>query len=666
MKKVLIGVAVLVLLLIAAAIATPFLISKEWVVAVALEQVKAKTGRDATVKGPIKLGYFPLQIDASDVALANVPGGTAPNMATAKTLKLDLQIMPLLSGRIAVDSFVLTEPVIALEVDRQGRPNWSFAQAAAEGRPVPGAPAAPPPAGTAGRIQQIEFGDLRLVNGTISYADARSGTKQSVSGIDAVVTLPDLDSPAGIKGNLTWNGKKIDVTANAGKARSLMTGERTDLAFTLGADVVKLAFKGNATLAARPDLGGTIDLDIPSLRNLAAWTGAPIAFDRPNTLGPLKISGKVTGNAARAGLTEATIALDAIKARGDLVIDLAAAHPALKGKLDVDRLDLNPYLPPEKSGPANTQGGGGPGGAAAARNAGWNTEPLDFSALRALEADLVLSAGSLQYRKIAVGKAVLGVKAHDGRVTADLSQLALYEGTATGSLTVDGSTGTPGVALVLKLAGVQADPFLRDAIAFERLAGRITGEIDVNARGVTQKAMIEAMGGKGALRFNDGLVKGIDLVAMVRNVSTAFLDGGSGGQRTDFSELGGTFTIARGVLTNNDLAMNARLVQLRGTGVIDLPRQTLRYRVEPEIARLEGITVPVVIEGPWSGISYKPDLTALLRDPSRTIDALRNLGQGNEGGGGLLPGILGGGRSGETGSGSGGGLPTQLRGLFGR
>src|SRR3546814_7319575 len=67
-----------------------------------------------------------------------------PEMATIDRLDVALQILPLLSGEIAIDRFILEKPVINLEVDEQGRPNWQLGTAEA----------APAPSGDAGRSEE--------------------------------------------------------------------------------------------------------------------------------------------------------------------------------------------------------------------------------------------------------------------------------------------------------------------------------------------------------------------------------------------------------------------------------------------------------------------------------------------------------------------------------
>src|SRR3546814_2027695 len=93
---------------------------------------------------------------------------------------------------------------------------------------------------------------------------------------------------------------------------------------------------------------------------------------------------------------------------------------------------------------------------------------------------------------------------------------------------------------------------------------------------------------------------------------------------TDFAELSGTFTIDKGIVTNKDLSLVAPLVRMTGEGQIPLPPRTVDYVVKPKLvgsiegqggaSELAGVTVPIKVSGPWSDISYKPDLEGMLKD----------------------------------------------------
>jgi AsmA protein len=155
------------------------------------------------------------------------------------------------------------------------------------------------------------------------------------------------------------------------------------------------------------------------------------------------------------------------------------------------------------------------------------------------------------------------------------------------------------------------------------------------------------------------------------------LDPGAGEQRkTDFGELAGTFAIRDGILTNDDMTLQAPVLRVNGRGRVDLPARTLTYLLEPKAAatlegqggaqQVAGVLVPVIVEGPWDDLSYRPDLSGVLESALQSPEALKEQveqlgGQAKdvkralEGDpGSLIEGLTGGSR-GEDSSGGGGG-----------
>ncbi|MCK6454615.1 MAG: AsmA family protein, partial [Alphaproteobacteria bacterium] len=119
MKKVLIGLVVLVVLVVGGIAAFVLTLDANSYKPQIEATAKDALGRDLKLRGPIKTTLWPnIGIEASDVALANVPGGQAKEMATLRSLVVSVKVMPLLSRSVEVDSFVLNEPVINLEVDK--------------------------------------------------------------------------------------------------------------------------------------------------------------------------------------------------------------------------------------------------------------------------------------------------------------------------------------------------------------------------------------------------------------------------------------------------------------------------------------------------------------------------------------------------------------------
>ena len=288
---------------------------------------------------------------------------------------------------------------------------------------------------------------------------------------------------------------------------------------------------------------------------------------------------------SKIGFTEASLTFDEINAKGELALDTGGARPAVKGRLDVDKLDANPYLPPPATPgkSAAPTGGGGGGGGAGARSTGWSDQPIDVTPLKSADVDFTLSANSLIYRKIQIGKSALGLQLKDGRLEADLTQLALYQGTGKGKVVVDGSGAVPAVEAQFNLTHVQVEPLLKDAIDLDRLSGSGAFDMAVTGHGRSQREIIGALNGKGDLDLANGKIKGVNLVAMVKNIASAF-QGNSSSEETDFASLTGTYTIQNGIVHNNDLQLKSADLPMAGAGTIDLPQQSVDYKLTPRIA----------------------------------------------------------------------------------
>ena len=659
MKKLLIGVAVIIVLLIIAAFVVPFLIPVDTYKNELIAAVKQSTGRDLRINGKVSFSILPtLAVEANDVAFANPPGAGSPNMATFARLDVALKLWPLLSHRVEVDELVLIDPVIALEVDKQGRANWQFAAAAPgkappAAKPQTAAPAPAPASGAGAELAGLSLADVRLENGKASYLDQRTGKTLQLDQISMKISLPNIDSPLSAQGSAVYRNEKLSLAVDLANPRAFFAGKSSAVQLGLNSTPVSFSFKGNIAGSTPPKLDGAVELKIPSLRKLAQWAGTPL--NAPGTgFELLQISGKASVAGPQIAFTDASLTLDQINAKGELALDTAGARPAVKGRLDVDRLDVNPYLPPETKGkPAAATGGGGaaapggtapggaaPGGAAPAAGAsGWSDQPIDVAPLKDADVDFALSANSLLYRKIQVGRSVLGLHLKDGRLEADLTELTLYQGSGKGKVVVDGSGAVPAIQADFDLAKVQVEPLLKDAIDLDRLSGAGAFTVSVAGRGRSQREIVSALNGKGNLDLANGKIKGVNLVAMVKNIASAFQ--GGGGSDTDFASLTGSYTIQNGILHNNDLQLKSAELPMTGAGTVDLPHRSVDYKVTPRVAGT--VAVPVVIKGPWDHLSYEPDLAGLVGNPAKLLQGgAQGLQGAPKGVDKLLKGLLGG------------------------
>lgn len=627
MKKTLIIIGAILLAVIILAVVIPFFIPMERYKAEISTQVKNATGRDFVIAGPLSLSLFPnVAMTAEQVSFSNAPGAKNAQMASLDKLHISLKLFPLLSGSMVIDGFELNHPVIHLEVDKEGKGNWEFPKS-----DTPEDVLDEKDTGAAKMLRDLSLGDVRLLDGLVTYSDARTGKSTEVSAMNARVTLPKYDGPLQVDGDLVWNREKIDLKFTTENLKTLMTGGKERISADVKSAPVSFSLDGSAIMGKNLTVGGDVKLDTPSVRKLAAWQGK--ALDMPGTgLGPLNIQGMLSLADKRYAFHHATIKLDNINATGSLAVTMGGPRPMVTGIMDVKDLDLNPYLPPVDTRKTPLV---------------WSTAPIDLSGLKAADLSFVFKTETLKYRKISIGRSRLDLNLDNGLLKADLKEMALYNGTGKGAIQVNASGGTPVIKADFALSKVDANPVLKDAGDFDRLSGALTTSFNITTSGKNQKELVSALNGSGAMTFKDGTLKGVDVAAIAENIekvsngiksggagmlqslvsgdilgslkSVAAIFGGKGDvdKTTKFTSLNATWTAKSGTITNNDMMLVGPLVNQRalfkmtGKGDIILPPQELNYEAEiRSFARTDAA---------GGGIGGRVRLTGNLSDPSPCV-----------------------------------------------
>lgn len=170
------------------------------------------TGRDVKLNGAIRLTLNPrLALEATDVALGNVAGGTRPDMATVDRVEAELPLLPLLGGHVQITRLVLIHPDVLLETDAEGHPNWRFHRAAGEPGPNVAGEIARHAHGGRFNIQQV-----RVEAGKLTWHDGRSGETQVVEVPRLQLSEPADTAPVAFDGELRYAGRTIAVNGELG------------------------------------------------------------------------------------------------------------------------------------------------------------------------------------------------------------------------------------------------------------------------------------------------------------------------------------------------------------------------------------------------------------------------------------------------------------------
>ncbi len=182
------------------------------------------TGRALSLDGPLRLALLPQPgFVAQGVALANLPGGSRPQMVTARSLAARFSLTALLAGRIEVSSLVLDGPDLLLERTAFG-PNWVFTPQAAQ-TPVRGAtPAGPEQAAPERRARPLDVRAIRITDGRVTWAGVGAGaTTLSLVSLQATEGASALH----VSASLAHDGAPFALEADTGTLAAIATPEGT-------------------------------------------------------------------------------------------------------------------------------------------------------------------------------------------------------------------------------------------------------------------------------------------------------------------------------------------------------------------------------------------------------------------------------------------------------
>jgi AsmA protein len=578
--------------------------------------VEQATGRDLTISGKAGLSLWPIiGIEAEDAALANVEGGRAPALMAADEINIGMEIMPLFRRQVVVRELVLEHPRIALEVDAQGRPNWLLQR-----RPTltqgPQAPAGSSSIDLTPRTFSLR--SVRISDGEFSYYDGRRGAGWVFGDADLTTAFEGPEQPVRVAGAIRYNDRPVELLIELAKPGAALRGELTQFSLQMHGELLNLSFAGQ-TVAASGEMAGNVRAEGPNLRALTAWVGVPIQGGAG--LQRFAVDGRLALGGGAYDFSNASFTLDAISGRGDFILSESRGKPYLSGRLELFDLDLNPYLagaaPPAPVQTPTSEAPAAPTPPAPAAEAPRAIDvqsrtlgqtPIDFSGLRAINADLELTTHALTFQHIQLDSSRMGVVLHDGYMAATLHTAALYGGYASGRLEFDART--PRVRLVqdISLSGVDTQRFLTDAVNFSNIAGRGDLAYTIETQGLTQRELIESARGRAHIEVVSGTLRGVDLGGVASTIRTALRGELIAPEaQTPFQGMSGTFAIAGGALASDSLSFNTPQLRIPGIGVIDLVRSRIDMRMAPRSPR-GGIVVPFAARGPLGQVAYTSDI----------------------------------------------------------
>ncbi|GFE48396.1 cell envelope biogenesis protein AsmA [Roseobacter cerasinus] len=602
MKWVMRLLGVVVLLIVVAVVSMLFL-PAERVAKIAAEQLRGVTGRDVQITGDVALTVWPvLGARVGGLEVGNADWAEQGPMLQAANAAIGVDAMALLQGDIRITNIEAESPTIRLEQKADGRASWQFTDASGtaqiETETAPDRPA-----------RSISIERLQVTDATLIY-DAEGSDLVSYSGVDLSLDWPERLGPAEIAATLRPTANPVGVAATIDGFAGFITGETQTLRATIDTEAGAIGFDGRASTAGA--VAGTLTVKTANTAAFLQALGLPGA-DLPPDLGrSIDLSTTLTLTPDRQlALRDLIVGLGANRITGAADIGLNGV-PQVNAQLNVGDLDLS------GGEAASTAGsGGGSGGPA---NSGWPSDPIDAGGLAAFNGEIALTASSIDLGQFDLGATRALLRNENSRMVFELREVAAYGGGLTGEFVINNRAGLS-VGGQLAANAIQMQPLLNDAAELDRLTGQGDARLSFLGSGSSIDAIMKSLSGDGSLQIGQGTILGIDLDRLMRSGDTS-------PGTTVFDSLGGTWTVAGGVLNNRDLLLQLSNYRASGEGVVGLGTRTLDYTVTPIALRAnsgQGVSIPVRFVGPWSNISIRPDVEAALKaEADAKVDELEN------------------------------------------
>ncbi|MFZ0612407.1 MAG: AsmA family protein [Desulfobacterales bacterium] len=634
LKWVLITVGGVVALVILILLVLPFFVDVQKYKPLLENKVSEMTGRPFAVRGDVQVSFFPfVGVSFSDLHLGNPPGFESQDFLAIKSFDVRVKVLPLLSRDVQIKRFVVTKPQIVLIKNKQGRGNWEFTPEDSAKSTPPGTPKPAPEKATRELpIRSLTVGDFSVSNGSLAWIDKASDTRKTIDNLDVKVTDLSFDRPIGLSLSARMDDKPLAVNGSIGPVGRQPGKDPISLDLEIKAvSELALAVKGTVTSATEaPQADLTVAIAAFSPRKLLAQMGRPDMIETadPAALSKMSMQAAIAGGADKISISKGMMTLD------DSRIDFTAhitqfSRPDIAFEVTMDRIDLDRYLPPKtpkKPAPAAGAPESGPSTGTPPPGKTTDTRKTDYAALRRLVLDGKLKAGEVIVNKAKLGNLFLHLGAQNGVLQAEPMKVDLYGGTLDLNGNINVSQNTPRGTVKFQLKNVQAAPLLKDQVDKDFLGGAATAAGNFSFSGDDTGTIKKTLTGGGDLRFMDGAIKGIDLVAMIQNIQAAFGKGklNLSSSSTEFTELVVPYAITNGVVSTDQTRLQSHVLDALVVGKADLVSEKLDLRIEPKVVRKLGrqqdaqkeyskVTVPVLIGGTFSNPTFTPDLESMAK-----------------------------------------------------
>jgi AsmA protein len=456
---------------------------------------------------------------------------------------------------------------------------------------------------------------------------AMAGDEASVrwSGLKFAVDKQALSmSEAGVTGAV--QGRM--VTASLPKLALNLASQNLDIPqLSAAIDDMQLSgvIKGTKVID-QPTFAGHIETKPFDLRPLLKDFALPVQTQDPNVLSQVVLGADFNATLNSINAQKMSLQIDDTHVTGSLEI-ADFANPVYGFDLDVDRIDVDRYLPS-----AEAQAGDTTTAPPVAASGAVLVLPLGL--FRDLQANGQLRIGKMTLSGLATQDIQLGVRSTPGSVTVEPLRASLYGGTLSGTMQFMDKQEAVRLDVRQSVAAVELGELLKTLEITNDVVGKGNLSMDIVAQ---ERGGAQTVNGTARFQIRDGAIKGVNLRKLVMQAKQIYnqVKGREAEVEMDdkdefqFTELTGTIKFNEKIATNDDLRVKSPLLRVTGSGQADLVASTLDYLIRinvvetskgqagEELEDLKGVTIPVRVQGKLEDPTYRLDVETLLKDAAK-------------------------------------------------
>ncbi|MGB0515212.1 MAG: AsmA family protein, partial [Wenzhouxiangellaceae bacterium] len=278
-----------------------------------IEQVRAQTGRELRIDGPLNLSFLPrISLVANDVSLSGPRDFDGPDLFQADQLRLAVELWPLIRGEVETGDIALENARLVVHTDRSGRSS------------------------------------LDGLAGDADAGGAAPGTSTQASGTQS--------RPAVSTGAIALSQTRVEVSDAATDARQVFVVERLEINSFKFDSPIRFEFEGaigEPPMVDNIDVNGTLvvpfgdgPIEVSELGMTARAAGLPMGLTGRATLNP--------GPPLLASFSDGVLNLDGREFQTRFSYR-DGERPSIDARLQGDELDVDALLaalPPVEEAPA--------------------------------------------------------------------------------------------------------------------------------------------------------------------------------------------------------------------------------------------------------------------------------------------------------------------------